>query len=123
MRPDATIFSAVLTFLPALAGAAPPPDSPVQAEPQIESVALEVKVLDEKNLPVHQATVRIFTQPHRILLTNSAGLVQTSELKPGKYRVNVGKAGYQLEERMVALGEEKVAKLEFRLKAEAPPPS
>ncbi len=127
MRPDSIIYATLLTLAPLAAGSLAAhqakPAAPVQAKPEPQALSLEIRVLDGKAQPVPQATVRIFTKPFRALLTDATGTARISDLKPGSYRVNAGKAGFKLAEQTVSVQEGGPATLEFRLQDEAPAPA
>ena len=127
MRPDSIIYATLCTLAPLAAGAAPDLQAklgaPSQARPEPQALALEIRVLDGKAQPVPQATVRVFTKPFRALLTDATGTARISDLKPGSYRVNAGKAGFKLAEQTVSIQEGGPATLEFRLQDEAAAPA
>jgi hypothetical protein len=127
MRPDSIIYATLLSLAPLSAGtpAAPQakPASPTPAKPEPQALSLEIRVLDGKAQPVPQATVRVFTRPFRALLTDATGTARISDLKPGSYRVNAGKAGFKLSEQTVSVQEGGPSSLEFRLEDDAPAPA
>lgn len=113
MIPVTVICAALIAFAPPQAKPAPTPT------PAPKAAELEIRVLEEQGRPLPEATVRVFAQPMRILLTDSEGIARVPDLKPGSYRVNAAKGGFRLAETTVTVPQAQPAPLEFRLKPEA----
>ena len=108
MTPDLIIYASLIALRPVQAA--------VQTKispPKVQT--LEVRVLDPEGQPVNEATVRLFTQPFKVLLTNPEGIARFQDLKPGSYRMNAGKNGFRVAEQVVVVKEDQPATLEIRL--------
>ena len=86
-------------FLSVLLSAAPQarPELPAPAPPKERS--LTVRVLDDRDQPLPEATVRVFASPMRVQLTDPAGTARFEGLPKGTYRMNASKGGFRLTER------------------------
>jgi hypothetical protein len=102
-------------FLSVLLSAAPQarPEPPKPVPPQERS--LTVRVLDDRDRPLPEATVRVFASPMRVQLTDPAGTARFEGLPQGTYRMNAAKGGFRLAERTFDLTAEGPDTLEVKL--------